>query len=365
MNRFFLLSIGDKIMLNISSNYSQMSSLLKIMEVQKNELNNRQNEISSGRKSDLSLNLGAEIRRGMNVHSLLNSYNAYLKNNLIIQSRLQFTQTTLSDIFDNADKFKSSLMLAQNDARGQNIIEMQATNALGLFISSLNNSIDNKYIFGGEKTNIPPINGFFVQPISAAKSAIDAAFSSAPPDGFGFPQTSLLVSTITPQQLDNFINGSLAELFSANEWTVSWSNASVKSLKNMISPKQKIDTSITVNDPALRKIAMAYVIGSSLGAENMNARTYQTLARKAVEILDEGLKLLNSSRTRIGVMQQTLELSNSSLEKQTHILEMQINGMESIDQTEIATRTAGLLTRIEATMTLTSRISALSLARYI
>lgn len=352
-------------MLNITSTYSQMSNLLRIMAAQKNELNSRQQEIGSGRKSDLALSLGTEMRRSVNSHSLLNSYKAYLLNNNIVKARLEIADESLTNILENAHEFKSSLMLAQNDARGQHIIDTQASNKLALFISSLNNSFDNKYIFAGEKTNIPPLNAFFTEPVSAVKSKIDAAFSSSPPDGFGFSQNSLLVSTITPEQLEGFINNSLTELFSENEWSLSWSNASNEPLKNMISPKQRMDTSITVNDPALRKIAMAYVIGCNLGAERMNARTYQALARKSLESLDEGLRLLNSTRTRVGVMQQTLDLSSAALEKQSHILEMQINGMESINQTEIATRTAGLLTRIETTMTLTSRISSLSLARYL
>ncbi len=352
-------------MTNIASTYSQRFDILRIIEAQKNQLNIRQSEIASGRKSDLALSLGAGMRRSLNAHSLLNSCNKYREYNNIVKSRLQITQTCLSNIYENADDYRSSLMMAANDARDQKIIVAMAKQKLDLFTSSLNSSFDNKYIFGGERTDIPPLNEFLSEQASPIKLAINDAFSRNPPIGFGFSQTSSLVPTISPEQLENFINGSLSQLFTANEWSKSWSSASNQPLKNMISPGHLIDTSTTTNEPAMRKIAMAYVIGCNLGAENMNATTYQTLSRKATEILDEGLKLLNSTRSRIGVMQQTIDETNISLQKQSNILEININEIEGVDQTEMATITADLLSRIEATMTLASRISNLSLARFL
>lgn len=352
-------------MATISSSYSSRYALQLNIQTLQNELIARQNEIGTGRKSNLAETLGSDIRRSISLHSLSGNLKSYIDNNDIIQARLDVTKSSLSNIAENAEEFKSSLISAQNDARGQYLVTAQASNFLNLLVSTINNSFDNTYIFAGEKTNIKPVNDFYGAMASAAKSAVDDAFSNAPPDGFGFSQTSLQVSSITSNQLDNFITAALSSLFSSDEWLRTWSNAASSPLKNQISPIQTLETSVTANDPALRKIAMAYVMISNLGADRMNLNTYQTLIRRATEILDEGVKLINTTRTRVGVMQQTIERANQSLERQSFVLDIQISSLEGVNQTDSAARTSSLLNQLEASYTLTSRISKLSLVNYL
>lgn len=347
------------------STYSLMISSQRIMEGLQKDLADRQKELSTGRKADLSLDLGSQIRESMNKHILSRKLQNSISGNLIISTRIEASQTVLSEISSHAEEFKSSLIQAQNDMRGQNILGTQAKYFLKLFISSLNATNDNMYLFSGTKTNIQPINSYFSEPTSKAKSIIDSAYSSNPPGGFGFTQTSSLVSNITPNQLSDFINGSLSNCFSDSEWSLNWSNASDRPLKNLISPDNIIETSITNNDPALRKIAMAYVMMSDLGAEAMNPQTYQSLVRHATSVLDEGLKLLGMSRARVGVMQQAIQRVNQMMQNQNDHLNIQIARFEGIDQAEVAANINNLLSRIESSYTLTAKLSKLSLTKYL
>lgn len=349
----------------IPSNYAQTYSSQRVMEELQNELRYRQSEISTGRKSDLTLSLGYQIRQNINIHSISYTLDTYLSNNRIINARLESTQLALTNISKNADEFKSSLIQVQNDSSDRNIIRSQASNFLNLFISSLNTSSNSGYIFGGEKINLTPVNIYSSNPPSSAYLAINEAFSSEPPSGFGFSQTSSLVSTITSDQLESFINGSLTNLFSEIEWSKNWSEAGNTPIKDKISPVQKITTSITSHDPALRKIAMAYVMMSDLGSDKMNTATYQVLTRRATAILDEGIKLLNSSRAQVGVMQQSIQGANDLMLIQSNIMEIQLSKLESADQSNVAARINNLLSRIEASYALTARISRLSLTNYL
>lgn len=352
-------------MTSVSSSYSFSHNLRRIIQTLQNELVARQVEIGTGRKSDLAEALGSQIRRSISLHSLSGNLKSYIDNNEIVQARLDITKSSLSNIAVNAEDFKSSLISAQNDASGQNLVSAQACNFLNLLISTMNSSFNNTYIFAGEKTIIKPVNDYFGAPVTAGKSAVDDAFLTNPPLGFGFSQESAQVSSITPDQLDNFINGPLSSLFSAEEWSRTWSNAASTPLKNKISPIQTLETSVTSNDPALRKICTAYVMISDLGADKMNRGTYQTLLRRATGILDEGIRLINSTRTRVGAMQQTIEKANQSLQKQSFVLDIQIAALEGVNQTDTSARTSSLLNQLEACYTLTSRISRLSLVNYL
>lgn len=349
----------------VSSTYSLLISSQRIMESLQKDLGDRQKELSTGRKSDLDINLGSQLRQSVNKQSLSVTLDAYLSNNLISAARLDTTQTVLSDIASNAEKFKSSIILSQSDQNGRKIITDQARNFLNLLITSLNASNGNTYVFSGIKSNVQSMNQYFADPQSPAKTAIDATYLSNPPDGFGFTQSSTLVSSITPDQMDNFINGRMSNLFSATEWTLNWSNADNRPLKNKISPNLQIDTSITANDPALRKFAMAYVMMADLGAEGMNDKTYQILTRNVTIALDEGLRLLNASRARAGVMQQEIDGANKKMLIQKDILSIQIDKLENADQTILAASINSLLNRIEASYALTAKLSRLSLTNYL
>ena len=120
----------------ISSTYSILINSQRIMESLQKDLGDRQKELSTGRKSDIVIDLGSQMRKSANSHSLYSTLDTYLSNNLISSARLETTQTVLSDIASNAEKFKSSLLMAQNDSSGQKIITEQANNTLNLLISS-------------------------------------------------------------------------------------------------------------------------------------------------------------------------------------------------------------------------------------
>lgn len=349
----------------VSSTYSLLINSQRIMESLQKDLGDCQKELSTGRKSDIAIDLGFQLRKSANNHSLYSTLETYLSNNLISSARLETTQTVLSDIASNAEKFKSSLLMAQNDSSGQKIITEQANNTLNLLISSLNTSNSNTYIFSGTKTDVQPLIPYFKNPQSPAKSAIDLAYSSNPPNGFGFTQISSMVSGITLDQMNNFISGPFSNLFSDTEWPKNWSSANNQPLKNSISPNLKLDTSITVNDPALRKFAMAYVMMADLGADRLNEITYQTLTHNAINFLEEGLSQLNATRARVGVLQQTIAGANREMTIQKDILNIQIGKLENSDQSVVAANINNLLNRIEASYTLTARLSNLSLTKYL
>jgi flagellar hook-associated protein 3 FlgL len=194
--------------------------------------------------------------------------------------------------------------------------------------------------------------------------ALDAALID-PVAGFGFPADSPQVAQLTTQRIAEFIDGSFADLFSEASWKSQWSSASDAVLENRISLHQTIDASMSANDPALRKIAMAYVMVSELGISGMTNDGARTLIRKATATLDEGMALLKTSRARVGVMQQSIEIADENLQSYSDMLEIEATRLGAVDRSETATRINEVLTRIETAYALTARISQLSLTRYI
>lgn len=329
------------------------------------ELVKRQTELSSGRKADIGLALGAQTRQSISLGVNYDLLQAHLASNQLIVAGVDAAQSSLSSLIDNASALQKTLINSQTDGGGRSIIAEQARTSLALFTSTLNGVSNNGYIFGGVKTDTAPLNNYFSKSPSDAKNAVDAAFSSAPPEGFGFSQSSPLVSTISSQQINDFVDGPLANVFSDTEWGANWSNASSQPVKNRIAPGNTIETSTTANDPALRKIAMAYVMMTDLGNDRLSSEAFRTLASRAAEILTAGITELNSTRARVGVMQQNIKMANESMQIQSNVFEVQIGRMEGVDQTEVAAKITALMTQIETSYTLTAKISQLSLVKYL
>lgn len=347
------------------SSFSMSYGPRQILSDLQTELVKRQSELSSGRKADIGLSLGAQTRQSISLSASFDLLQTHLASNQLITSRVDAAQTSLTSLIENSTALQKTLINSQPDGGGRGIIAEQAKTSLTLFISTLNGVSNNGYIFGGVKTDTAPLNNYFSNPASASKTAVDTVFSSAPPDGFGFSQSSPLVSTITSQQIEDFIDGPLTSVFSDTEWAANWSNASSQPVKNRIAPGNTIETSTTANDPALRKIAMAYVMMTDLGNDRLSPDAFKTLVSRAAETLTAGITELNSTRARVGVMQQNIKMANEAMQMQSNVIEIQIGRMEGIDQTEVAARINSLMTQIETSYSLTAKISQLSLVKYL
>jgi flagellar hook-associated protein 3 FlgL len=77
------------------------------------------------------------------------------------------------------------------------------------------------------------------------------------------------------------------------------------------------------------------------------------------------MALLKTSRARVGVMQQSIEIADENLQSYSDMLEIEATRLGAVDRSETATRINEVLTRIETAYALTARISQLSLTRYI
>lgn len=104
---------------------------------------------------------------------------------------------------------------------------------------------------------------------------------------------------------------------------------------------------------------------TDLGNDRLSSEAFRTLASRAAEILTAGITELNSTRARVGVMQQNIKMANESMQIQSNVFEVQIGRMEGVDQTEVAAKITALMTQIETSYTLTAKISQLSLVKYL
>lgn len=348
-------------MYTITSTFTISTALRRTLAELQTDLARNQKELSTGRHADLGLSLGLRAGRSYSLADAYDTTQTILSTNNFVSSRLDTTQAALSSLLSNAQGMRATLLTARTDGGERGAIETQARAGLSNFISTLNGSDGGSYLFAGVNSDVPPINDYFADPPAPAKTALDAAFRAT----FGFPQTSPDVSNITSAQMKAFVSGPMAALFDSAGWKNDWSNAADRPLRSQISLSMSIDSSVTANDPALQKLAMAYAMMSDLGGSGMNASTYQTLIEETTKIIDESIGLVTKMQARVGVMQRNISIANGTMTVQSNAIETQLNNLETVDPAEAAARVNSLMTQIETAYSLTAKITQLSLAKYL
>jgi flagellar hook-associated protein 3 FlgL len=345
----------------ITSTPSLAGSLRQTISDVQTELSRAQKQVSTGRQADLGVSLGLEVGRDVSLGINDSDLTAIANTNNIVSTRLATTQSALTSLATTASSIRSSLLSALNQTGNLDGIATDARIALGNLISTLNTTDGNSYIFGGVKSDAPPIAAFTDLPPSANKQAIDDAFLAT----FGFTQSDSNVSTITPTQIQGFLSGPIDSLFSNANWRANWSAASDTQLSSRISVSQTTTTSISANSAPFVALAKAYATLSNIGLDKLDKATYTSAIATIEQNVDNAITGLTSLETTVGVTQKNVDSANQTISIQQSVIQTQIGTLENVDPAEAATKVSNLTTQLETAYTLTSKIQQLSLTKYL
>jgi flagellar hook-associated protein 3 FlgL len=173
------------------------------------------------------------------------------------------------------------------------------------------------------------------------------------------------VSTITPAQMQTFLNGSFDAQYNSPNWSTNWSSASNQVLSSRISTTEIANTSVSANDPSFRNLAEAYTMISDLGTTNLSQATFQVVVDKAISLVSSGTNNLAILGGSVGSIQQRVTSATNKLTMQRDILDQQIVNMEKVDPTEASVRVNTLQNQIETALALTARLQKISLINYL
>src|SRR5690606_28460099 len=227
--------------------------------------------------------------------------------------------------------------------------------------AAANTSFSGEYLFAGINSDVMPLKNYLsTAPVSDAKASFDAAFLAH----FGFTQADPAVSTITPANMEAFIDG-LEARFDGPDWQSDWSNASSQNMQSRISPSETVQSSTNTNAPGMRKLALGLMIGYELLTLDVSEDTRKTVSDASIDRVSQGITGVDAERSRLGVSQARVKEATTSLSAQVAILTNSIQNLESVDTYEAATRVTTLKSQLSLAYTLTSQIQNLSLLNYL
>lgn len=331
-----------------------------VMDMQR-RLADAQTEVSTGRHADQGLTLGNKTAQSVALRSQFDKNTALIDMNGLAKTELDLTQSTLGSIVDLAHQFTATLIGARNAANGQQVVKDAAKAALASFTSLVNAAHDGQYIFGGINSGVTPLANYLSVPATGAKAAVDAAFLAE----FGFPQSSPAAGGITSAQMSTFLAGNFDALFTPANWQGTWSQASSQNRTLRVDQSFMIENSSNANEQAFRELAGAFTMAFDLGSGNLNQSAFEKVVDRAASQASTASQHLGDIQSRLGRVQQTIANTTDVLESRNNILNREILALEGADTYEAATRVNALTAQLEASYSLTSRISRLSLLNYL
>ncbi|WBL77198.1 flagellar hook-associated family protein [Bradyrhizobium xenonodulans] len=344
---------------NYISTLMLSSSLRSSITSNQAALTKASKEATTGRFADVGLQLGATTGNDVGLRADLSFADQLVDTNALVSGRLDTTQNRITQLNTTATSFLKDLIAARSTDGGGRIILPPASSNLQDLIGALNVSYNGSYLFSGINTQNAPITAYAAG--SASKNQVDSDFLST----FGFSQSSASVSSITPAQMQSFLDTTFDAEFASPAWNTNWSSATDQTMQSRISTTEVADTSVSANQIGFRKLAEAYTMMADLGNTNLSQETFEVVVDKAIGLVGSAITDLAALGGGVGTVQQRITGATEKLKTQQDILNNQIVGMEAVDPTEASVRVNTLQTQIQTALALTSQLQKISLINYL
>lgn len=143
---------------HISTYALHQNTLRDSVNVQEN-LANLQKQLSSGAKSQNFAGLGGSgSEQFLLLENKVSQIGNYLDNNKVITARLNTTDNVLSQVIDTATNLKNLISQRRNAASNNAAFADTLTGEWKNIVNQLNTTQEGRYLFGGTRTDFPPVN---------------------------------------------------------------------------------------------------------------------------------------------------------------------------------------------------------------
>ena len=327
-------------------------------------------ELSTGRKADLFADLGPQASVALTLRAREDNTQAYMTSNDLLDSKLEAMLASVDAVRDGAEGvLKNALVNASRPTTGAEALQSESRAALESIIGSLNVSYNGDHMFSGTASDRQPLTrweevnpetGLSPKQVIAdivGTGPTSVAEAEAMIDEIG----AFFASTNTADPDRNFEG-----TFFNGTPQLDAGGAPSNRVNARISEGQALEYGVQANDQAFRDtlkgLAMLAVIDVS---EISDEAAYVRWMDEVNGALSDGVQGARSAAADIGFNQQMVEKAQDQLEDISLVQRTQISNFESVDPYEAATRVSNLETQLQASYSVTARLSQMSLLNFL
>ncbi|MBP2235624.1 flagellar hook-associated protein 3 FlgL [Sinorhizobium kostiense] len=343
------------------SNLAVQNAMRLTIQQGQAELLKLETEVSTGRLADVGVALGSSTERSVSLQRELTRLETLKDTNAIVTQRLAASQESLSLMAKAAEQVRNTLVTFKgNDSVDQlSVQETEIKSAMSMFTAAANTSFNGEFLFAGINTDVKPLEDYYATG-SAAETTFDTELAT-----YMTANGIASMSDFTRAQMEDFITNTLAPLYTGAQWTVDWSQASSQNMTSRISAGEVIQSSTNATTDGFRRFALAAVISSELMDANISSDVRTYIGEAAIGYVEQAITGITAERSTLGISEARVEKANTSLEVQIKLINTHITDLEGVDTYAAGVRMNTLLTQMETSYTLTSRIQQLNLINFL
>jgi len=354
------------------SNLAVQNAMRLTIQQSQSEVVKLQAEVTTGRHADVGVALGGSTSRSLDLQREMARMQTLTSTNAVVTQRLAASQGALTSVADAAQSINKVMIgLSGSDSADQlAIAKTEVTNALSIFNSAINTSFNGEFLFSGINTDVKPMIDYNSAEGAAAKAAYNTALTTFM--GAQVPPLTAM-NQFSKAQMEDFITNTLEPMYvdtdpaagDQSRWQTDWSSASDQTMTSRISTTEVVPSSTTANSDGMRKFALASVIASELLGADVSSEVRSTISGSVTSYIGEAISGIDAQRSDLGISEARVKKANTSLAAQIKLVTTHISDLEGVDTYAASTRMNTLLTQIETSYTLTSRLQQLSLINYL
>ncbi|MEG8099263.1 flagellar hook-associated family protein [Candidatus Liberibacter brunswickensis] len=325
-----------------------------------------QTESITGQSSDYGLKLGSRVTGILEIEQEKSHIAAMLNDNALVKKRLSASQINLGSMGDIVEDLLQKIMFIQDNS--EEIIIDQVYNEVQVsfksFMSFANMKDEGRYLFSGINISKKPLNDYFSKD-SLAKKSFDQMLKKFLEDNSKLSGQKLEVSSMTSQHMNDFLK-QLEDKFSDDEyWLKNWSNSSNQNINYRLQDVENIDVSVNVNTKGIRDFMLFSVIGTEFLNKNMTESARKVVNQKMISTIGKGLLDINHQRASLGISEKRIDKENVFLQGKSNIIEVLFSKSVGIDGYKVSTQLSELMSKIDMSYMITSKLQKLSLLNYL
>jgi flagellar hook-associated protein 3 FlgL len=333
------------------------------------ELNTLQTQVSSGKRADTYSGLGEGARYSLSLRQTKSSTETFIRANVATDVRMQQMQSAMERIKDLANDVKIAAFAGVSSAstpaaQGNFTIRTTARGALSEITQLLNSQIDGFYLFGGRRTDEPPM----IDPggVGTAGTPLGnvAELAAAQPLANDAASGDTLYDGVIGH-LDGTAVGAVAGASPVRYYGGEYSPETGSLLVARIDASTDMSFGMTGRDDSVGKIMQALYALSVSELNPSNEQGYRQVAIRAVADLEAGFNGVVEEIGNLGVKQSQLAEVTKRQQDFITTLDLQIGGVEDVDMSEALSKLGATQTQLEASYRMIALMRELSITKYL
>jgi flagellar hook-associated protein 3 FlgL len=360
-------------MVSISSRFSTLQQNLfgrTQVESATSALQRAGKEMTTGLKWDVYTDLGPMAAVTVSLRAKDQQTQSYATANGVLSSKIDAMLIGVNSVRDTvADIYQNVIVNSAGQSAGTTTLQVEAEAAMKTIVATMNLSYNGDFLFSGIRSQSPalqdwestnPDTGY--SPKSILQSITGSGPTTTTEVGVMIAEIDAIYSSTYSSDPDmnfesTFYNGK-PDLDSAGN-----QNARISA---RIESNRELEYGVQANDKEFRDLLKGLAMLAAVDVNSIEDKdTYIAWMEEVAESLSSGISGALTSSTRLGFYQQIIEDTVVRQNDLSFVYKTQINGFESVDPYEAATRINALETQLNATYSVSSRLSRLTILNYL